>query len=250
MGTLQHFDGYRGIDFKVIPLHPFSKMPVFRNWNGAYDHDRCREYVENHPSVNLGLLLGELLDVEADTPEAGEELDRLIGDYPHPRYMSSRSVHHLFINPEPRLTIAKAGGIEFRGRLHQSVLPPSVHEDGTKYQWLYPFVWPVPKLPPSLELLLREGMQNKPPKRKRRYTRLVKKGHCRPWCKCCQKKVFINRKRYDLEVQAFASVGYPWMCHGCREVDVRPMCRKIRDALKKVGHGVTPLAGVTQDWGE
>jgi hypothetical protein len=239
MGTLEHFDGYRGIGFKVIPLHPFSKTPVFRYWNRGYDHDRCRDFIEKH-HCNLGLLLGDLLDVETDAPEAGEWLDRVLGDYPHPRYVSSRSVHHLFLNPEPRLTVAKADGIEFRANRHQSVLPPSVHEDGTKYQWLKPFVWPVPKLPEALVELLRAAIKAQPQKRKRRL-RVVKKGHCRPWCRCCEAKVFMNRQRYNLEVEAFGEVGYPWMCRTCREVDVRQRCRDLRRRLNEVGHGVSPV---------
>lgn len=233
MPVIEFFDGYRALGFKPIPLHPFSKVPVFSEWTSGYDPERCREYIAAQPACNLGLLLGQIVDVEADTPEAGEALDALIGDYPHPRFTSSRSTHHLFVNPDPRLTMVKVNGIEFRGHRHQSVLPPSIHEDGTKYQWLRPFVWPVPVLPPVLADMLKQAMRNRPRKRRRDKT-AVKPGHCKPWCSCCKNKVFIHRKRYTLEVEAFKEVGYPWMCHACREMDVRPACRVLRKKLKSL----------------
>jgi hypothetical protein len=221
--NLDYLEIYNRVELQVVPLFPRSKIPVKKNWTAGGNLEWSRNYLRGNPDANLGLLLGRVVDVEGDTPEANYRLDDLTTETPHPFYRSSRSIHHLFLNPDPKLTIVKADGIEFRGKGHQSVLPPSIHENGKKYSWLDGSAFPIPAMPPRLlQYYLQHKAVAKRPK--------LKPGHIRVWCSHCEKQVYLHNKRYCLEKIAFADLGSRWECHSCREVDVRQACREIRKA--------------------
>ncbi len=223
MTNLEYFDAYARSGLRAIPLYPRSKVPVNKRWTTEWDRDRCRAAVEPFPDANLGLILGGIVDVEGDTPEANRMLELMTDGHAHPQYRSSKSVHHLFVNPDPDLTILKFAGMEFRARGHQSVLPPSTHEDGSKYVWLTGTVFPVPEMPPPL--LSYYTQHRKVPKKPK-----LKPGHVRVWCTACGGREYIHKKRYDLEKIAFGVLGVKWECHKCRVDDVRASCREIRKA--------------------
>ena len=59
---LEFFDRYTTrCGWKIIPVHPRSKMPVSRDWNGRYDPEWCRSYLSRRPDANIGLLLGGMM---------------------------------------------------------------------------------------------------------------------------------------------------------------------------------------------
>jgi hypothetical protein len=224
MRLLNYFDAYVRAGLKVIPLYARTKIPVGQAWNTDWNHDWCRWSFGKYPESNIGILLGEIVDVEGDDEEANHLLWELVGDTPHPMYRSSKSVHHLFQNPDPTLTALRRNNIEFRANKHQSVLPPSRHDDGSEYQWLRGTKFPAPPMPEPLLDFYNLIKVKKP---------LLKPGHIRPWCTVCGRRKFINRKRYELEKEALDGLGYLWQCHNCREFDLRDMCRKLRKAHAK-----------------
>lgn len=229
MNKLEYFDRYVEAGMKVIPLHAHTKVPVGSKWNVGWNKDRCRKYIADSDDCNLGILLGEIVDVEGDTEEANAYLESTLRNCPHPQYMSFKSVHHLFINPDPKLTMTRFNGMEFRGWLHQSVLPPSIHEKGASYLWLPQSVFPVPKMPLDLFQYYME-YRSKP--KKPRAKNFLKPEHRRTVCKKCGGFQFIHQKRLMLEVRAFADLDMKWLCHRCRTVDLRPACRRIRKQLE------------------
>lgn len=137
----------------IIPLEPNSKRPIFPEWNKQYNIESAKSYFEEHPDCNMGLILGEVIDVEADSVSGNNFLNNIIKDYPHPKWKSNKSIHHLFLNPEKytrkltRKTFQQQ--IEFRGFNHQSVLPPSMVGD-IRYDWLPDSVSHIPIMPKSL----------------------------------------------------------------------------------------------------
>lgn len=233
MLLLKYFDLYTDMGMKVIPVYRNSKVPVGKNWNGKYNKEKCRGMVGTG-SYNIGVLLGDYVDVEGDTPEANDLLMRMIDGLPHPMYRSSRSVHHLFQSPDLELTATRFYDIEFRGQLHQSVLPPSVHESGQDYCWLKGTKFPIPQMPEELRDFYfknrRENKRRRPAKQEKRH---LPHGLLNTECKVCHSFEIIHKKRLKLEVRAFAEYRLPWMCHKCRELDVRDACRRIRKTLEQ-----------------
>ena len=219
---INHFEALCECGLKVIPLHENSKVPVAKKWNQNWNKEANREYLKRFPDSNIGALLGNIIDVEGDSEEANRMILSLIGDYPHPCYMSTKSIHHLFLTPNKNLRHFRWEKIEFRGFGHQSVLPPSQHE-GVKYQWLKKFKFPIPEMPDKLLRFYQTKFQNR--------TKQIKHGHIGAWCANCQEKIFLHEKRFRLELEVFKLIGSKWECQDCRTLDLRPACRIIRSGV-------------------
>lgn len=216
MNILAWYDVYISKGFQIIPLHPVKKSPILKKWNINWNEDYMRNIFCKIPKSNMGFLLGNIMDVEGDTIAANKRLMKITRNCPHPMYSSSKSIHHLFLNPNPSLTIAKFKGIEFRGKSHQSVLPPSYHKNGERYSWLPESRFPIPKMPESVLTLLKITQSKEKP------------GSKAVFCFCCDIKYTLHGKRLALEIEAFKVLKQKWQCRKCRKIDVRPLCREIR----------------------
>lgn len=214
---LDHFDALTDRGLKVIPLRTNSKAPMYREWQKDWSRDFARAKLQEFPDANLGLILGEVIDVEGDSDRANRLLLNLISDYPHPCYQSTKSIHHLFLNPVADLRHFRWEEIEFRGHGHQSVIPPSQHQ-GIKYRWLESFRFPVPPMPAKLLSFYEAKIAT--PRKDPRFATI--------WCVTCRKKFQPHRNRLTLEEQAFQALGQKWQCHDCRTIDLRDACRLLR----------------------
>ena len=217
MNILLWYDIYVAHGLEPIPLRPETKVPLLKKWQLGWSEDHMR-HILGKVRCNMGFRLGTVMDVEGDTPAANKRLMRITKNCPHPMYTSSKSIHHLFLNPDPDLTIVKWEGIEFRGKRHQSVLPPSRHENGDRYCWLPESRFPIPKMPTSVLDLLKIARKQDSPK----------PGSKKIYCSCCRLECVHNYKRIKLEIKAFKHLGQKWHCKKCREHDVRSLCREIR----------------------
>jgi hypothetical protein len=226
---LKHFDFLTGKGVKVIPLRPNSKIPLRPQWNKNWNRGDSRRWLQVYPQSNIGILLGDIVDVEGDSEEANQTVLKLIGDYPHPSYTSSKSIHHLFVTPDPNLRILRHKDIEFRGYGHQSVLPPSEHE-GIKYRWKREFSFPIPVMPDSLINFYKEIQE----KNATTGVKSAKKPfRQRVWCASCNRSQFLHRHRWKLEVEAFRLLHSKWECLKCRTIDLRPICRRLKGSKRR-----------------
>jgi hypothetical protein len=226
------FEKYHDLGLKPIVMYPNTKLPCAKGWNKFYNVEFWRRKlcdISIGSLPNLGILLGDIVDVEADCDNSNNFLCDLIGDYPHPCYQSSRSIHHLFLNPDVNLTQVTYQGIEFRGNKVCSVMPPSIHPNGGEYKFLKESRFPIPPMPNSLLNFYRSNrMQAKNFIAKRKG---IKKGHGTIKCSSCGKSCMLHSKRLKLEIMSFSSLGSAWKCSGCREFKVTDICRGIRKSL-------------------
>jgi len=227
MEIVELFDSYVRCGLRPLPLHPGTKIPVLKDWQHDWSVAKYRHFFVDRPKSNIGILLGNIIDVEGDDKPANDCIFDLVRNTPHPMFKSSKSVHHLFISPDPRITICKIGAIEFRGHRHQSVIPPSVHKSGIEYKWLKDSSFPPPPMPQRMIDFLydhRKDIHRAKPRPSGK-----KSNHVQTICTGCKSKNFLHKKRLVLEVRAFAVLGLKWQCQNCRTVDVRQLCREIRD---------------------
>ena len=219
---LGYFDFLVEKGLKAIPLRPLSKVPACRAWT-EWNYASCRNVFQASPDSNIGLLLGDVLDVEGDSESANATIWRLVGNCEHPTYTSAKSTHHLFRNPDKDLTVLRANDIEFRAHRHQSVLPPSVLP-GVNYRWLSDLSFPMPEMPLKLMQFYRSlrfsGVDLKP-------------GHLSLPCSTCRSKCYIHQRRFELELSVFKFFGLSWQCQTCRTIDIRPICRQARRKKKR-----------------
>ena len=131
--------------WQPIPIPAGSKGPAVLNWQ------HLRVIPETVASDflgagNIGLLLGqpsgELVDVDLDCPEARELADRFLP--PTNCFTgrpSSRRSHRWYVSPGVETTrhrdpVSKATIVELRGTGSQTLVGPSIHPSGERYEAL------------------------------------------------------------------------------------------------------------------
>ena len=203
---LSAFDFYvKSYKWMVLPVWPDSKHPAIEDWTdpNRYSTEQLRSYFEDNPDYNMAILLGEIIDVESDSESGNKFLDKMIGDYKHPKYKSQKSTHHLFLNPDGIRHKTFQQKIEFRGYGCQSLLPPS-KVNNVRYEWCPDSVSKIPSLPPSLRRFYWHCSNTKNKKRywccdcgKECLDSLLKvekslKNNKKLRCKDCKNKIYIN----------------------------------------------------------
>lgn len=166
IGTENAALGYAARGWKLVPLYGVVEPGVCTCWKGrdcgtpgkhpsggtawhlsaSSDEDTVASWFMHGGPVNIGLLLGPgsgVVDVELDGPEAIEAWNSLdLGEIWTPTYKAGRGPHRLFRWDDglPAVQVRKPLGIEVRigngGKAAQSVLPPSTHHSGARYEWL------------------------------------------------------------------------------------------------------------------
>jgi len=188
-----------------------------KGWNQKYSFNRIEKFLKLNPgNYNFGILLGDVIDIEGDSSDANAFLQELFKDIPHAIYKSSKSTHHLFRMGSQTFTRIICNTIEFRGHGHQSVVPPSIHEDGTKYNWVSKkyHVNDLTFLPKDLEIKIKRF--------KSRNLNFTKPHSKKILCAECRQVCFVNKRRLLLEIDVVKSMDKKWMCHKCRPYDTRP----------------------------
>ena len=126
----------------VVQVARCNKIPLGTAWQNRSTTSLSEIDGWLADGFNIGLLLGHgnLVDVEYDDAVGRQLLqDRGLLDIETPTWSSGRGEHRLFrlADPLPERGWRKIGGAEFRigGKPAQSVLPPSIHPNGTSYAW-------------------------------------------------------------------------------------------------------------------
>ena len=71
---LKHFDILTKHNLKVIPLRENTKIPICKNWNVDWNLKNSRNKLTQMPNSNIGLLLGDIVDVEGDDEKANQTI--------------------------------------------------------------------------------------------------------------------------------------------------------------------------------
>jgi hypothetical protein len=110
------------------------------------DEETIASWFDSDEPVNIGVRLGAnsgIIDVEFDSPEGEAVLKKFgLDRIDTPAYSSGRGVHRIFQHEDwmPDAGVVKVDGLEVRigggEKASQSVIPPSWHWSGKRYQWL------------------------------------------------------------------------------------------------------------------
>ena len=73
-------------------IYKKTKTPIESAWNKNWSVERWR-HLFTSGDYNMGILLGDIVDVEADSEEANDLLERIIDGCQRPRFRSSKSIH-------------------------------------------------------------------------------------------------------------------------------------------------------------
>ncbi len=232
MDSIRVFNTYKDLGYKIIPLYPNSKVPMFSGWQSNYTYERTEKIIcSTAENINYGLILGDIIDLEGDCIESNQKLDDLLNGIDHPIFLSNKSKHHLFRSSIKNLTKVEFEGIEVRGHRHQSVIPPSTHIMGCNYEWHTSLLHAneIPHLP---EFLYKKIISLLPKIQKKVYKNNIKDKHQKILCQKCKNTSFMNSKRLSKEISILKQNGLQWMCMECRPFDLRKAIRCSNKTLK------------------
>ena len=135
------------LGFRPVIIEPNGKVPTDTGWpTKTYDRAELAARFENNPALNVGIVLGDVIDVECDSETAEAECAELFEDCPidvTPSWQSRRGPPHRLFASDPRLSkigkaVLKYKTVEIRiggDKGAQSVLPPSI-TDGFERKWV------------------------------------------------------------------------------------------------------------------
>lgn len=219
------FDRLHDHGLKPIALQSGRKSPLAKGWSKDYNFSRQKVLATSRRG-NIGILLGDVVDVEGDDDYCNEKIDRLTAGVPHPIYQSNKSRHHLFQNPKGLVRHLFYGNIEIRGHGHQSVVPPSKIDD-IRYSWVN-FDAPIPPMPQPLLSFCFFLLSFKPRKKFKYFVF--------PRCLICNQVLHVHRRLFQFEMLVFDELNQPWSCIHCREdrQKISGIVRVLKKRYRKV----------------
>lgn len=146
---------YAAQGLRILPLIPRGKTPYKGNGvtHATTDNPQIVDWFSQEPDINIGIATGDgLVVLDADSEEAAKVL---AGLQPTASVKTSRGKHFYFLSPEHIKNSVKKlrKDVDVRGQNGYVVAPPSVHPDGTLYEWDDRNV-PIATLPRNIEFLL------------------------------------------------------------------------------------------------
>lgn len=134
--------GYALGGLRVHPLHDAgttrAKEPRLNQWQeqASNDPEQVRQWWEQWPNANIGIATGHGVDVlDLD----GAEAMKLFAECPETPYVKTHKGLHVYfaadglkngVNVHPMV-----GGVDLRGERGYVVAPPSIHPNGSVYEW-------------------------------------------------------------------------------------------------------------------
>ena len=126
-------------DFRYCELSKGEKKPIHQDWQ---IYTKSFEEVLNahkNKQTNIGLVLGSIsgvMDIDCDSHEAVTITKHLVRDYLGYFTRCEDSAHYLFLCEQGGKTVRLSDPegrtlVELRGNGGQTMVPPSIHPDGT-----------------------------------------------------------------------------------------------------------------------
>lgn len=134
--------------YSIIPLQPKDKKPVpgfqWAQYNeSAATTEEVTKWWGRYPEANIGLITGKIsgiVAVDIDTYKGGDH-EKILKEMPTGMISRTGSggYHLIYDYPylqEDPVRNAVTQGVDIRGDRGYIVVPPSVHQNGRKYEWI------------------------------------------------------------------------------------------------------------------
>jgi hypothetical protein len=127
---------YADRGWKVLPLKPRDKTPYRGNGvhHATTDKGQIHAWFAEEPDINIGIATGELLVLDADSPDAVRTLSGLP---PTRTSRTAKGKHFYYASPKQFKNSVKTvlENVDVRSYGGYVVAPPSMHSNGTRYEW-------------------------------------------------------------------------------------------------------------------
>jgi hypothetical protein len=138
--------GYADQGWPVFPCERGGKKPLTANGfkDATTDKNTIRAWWAKWPDANIGSPMGgDRIVIDMDGGEADKpmvELERKYGKLPETLQVKTARGWHFYFNPSGAKIKPSAGvlgrHLDVRGEGSYVILPPSVHANGTRYEWV------------------------------------------------------------------------------------------------------------------
>lgn len=140
---------YARAGYRVFPILPRGKKPAIEAWQkrASSDPEKVSRWWKARPDYNIGIVAGDGLAVlDVDPAKGGAEALRAL--YAEHEHILTRAVKtgsggiHLYLADDPDAPLPQSSGtigpgLDTRaGGKGYAVAPPSVHPNGTRYEWV------------------------------------------------------------------------------------------------------------------
>ena len=127
---------YGSLGWPIIPVAPHTKSPLVAGGfkSASTDRTQIERWWNDHPDANIGYRPDGRVVVDADSPSATRDGLHL----PPTAVVKTGRGYHYFYNAvrHVRSRNAVRPWLDIKGPDGYVILPPSVHPDGTLYEWL------------------------------------------------------------------------------------------------------------------
>jgi Bifunctional DNA primase/polymerase, N-terminal len=147
---------YSSLGWHVFPVKQDKTPRTLKGFHAATtDEEQIRQWWDMWRNADLAVRTGQesgLVVIDADGDE-GEQtaIDRGLFDVRTPTVLTAKGIHWYFAWPgySVQSKVRILPGLDVRGDGGYVVLPPSIHESGTRYAWhdTYPTVTPLAPMP-------------------------------------------------------------------------------------------------------
>ena len=136
-----YLEFYLSLGISPVPIESGTKKPVSNDWNNPHKRfDDPALYRNRNIGIRLGSVSGGLVDVDLDTPEACAVAPHLLPPTRMRMRKQGKPIAHYFYRCRPVPCTRKWGAVELRsqspdGKPAQTLVPPSIDEDGLPREW-------------------------------------------------------------------------------------------------------------------
>ena len=146
---------YAEIGFRVFPVKPKGKEPLVKDWPNQATNDRniIQEWWSKHPNANIAIVTGYyehgyFCVLDFDPRNGGGwygDVDESVLPPTCVAATGGGGRHYYYRTNEPIPTKKLKGGVDLKGAGGYVIVPPSLHPNGSDYQWLVgEELWTVP----------------------------------------------------------------------------------------------------------
>ncbi|MBU1170283.1 MAG: bifunctional DNA primase/polymerase [Proteobacteria bacterium] len=142
---LNHAIEYLEMGFSVIPVKRSDKKPYIK-WSEYQDRHPTHEEIERWwsawPDANVAVICGKISGIFVIDADGPKGIDWINAHLPKTGVYSitGKGIHAVFKIPEGvtiKNAVRLAPEVDIRGEGGYFIVPPSIHENGHKYQWRF-----------------------------------------------------------------------------------------------------------------
>ena len=147
----ENFENYIECGFTLVACAPKGKKPIESGWQNSKSttmEDYYR-WIQKNPNINIGMLTGKssgVIGIDADGEEGRKHLEKISkGDLPDTAKFTTpgggirllyKYPNHIELKTKVDRLEGEHSEVCFMSDGKQTLLPPSIHPNGGRYEWI------------------------------------------------------------------------------------------------------------------